>query len=174
MWRHFIQTLTKHVDEEHSDEDGDAFLNRTRSGLVSQTWIVCAVCQRKVEKGRSTMQTHLNLVHHSSGSPQLTIDEYYESFVSTRPLGERRVGAMQHHTMQVLRDNLECNICFNILIEATSLNPCGHSFCRQCIDDWHESLASKPNPESLICPNCRRSGQPHPILGLRQLVGAHS
>ncbi|KAI9216798.1 hypothetical protein BC828DRAFT_409100 [Blastocladiella britannica] len=40
-----------------------------------------------------------------------------------------------------------------------ALLPCGHAFCRPCIDDWcaHHSAASCPPSSSTPCPLCKRS-----------------
>ena len=44
---------------------------------------------------------------------------------------------------------LKCNICFDIIIRATSLAPCMHTFCGKCISEWH----SRAHPN---CPTCNQ------------------
>lgn len=63
--------------------------------------------------------------------------------------------------------NLICGICANVLEEAV-ITPCGHSFCRQCLETWLESS------ESDTCPSCRTTTLVFdliPVLSLRGIVG---
>ncbi|CAG2117447.1 unnamed protein product, partial [Medioppia subpectinata] len=50
-----------------------------------------------------------------------------------------------------LSEQLECGVCLNVLAEAVDTR-CGHTFCRQCLDQW---LRSCP-PADRVCPECRQ------------------
>ena len=50
--------------------------------------------------------------------------------------------------MSLTEEDFKCNICFEVLLEPTTLT-CGHSFCRFCLAQWWIS-SKKSN-----CPVCR-------------------
>jgi hypothetical protein len=57
-----------------------------------------------------------------------------------------------------------CTICLGPFINAVTL-PCGHSFCRACIREWVESVATRVVTRSAAgvvvgCPLCRRDSAP--------------
>ena len=45
--------------------------------------------------------------------------------------------------------HLSCSICTEIIVEAFSVNKCGHTFCKVCIERWNRSM------ENERCPMCR-------------------
>nr|XP_054768840.1 uncharacterized protein LOC129276487 [Lytechinus pictus] len=48
--------------------------------------------------------------------------------------------------------NLICPLCLDIIVEATILTSCGHTFCRQCLKKYdltHQDL------DHMVCPLCR-------------------
>jgi E3 ubiquitin-protein ligase CHFR len=47
-----------------------------------------------------------------------------------------------------LKDELTCNICFEIYHKPVSMIPCLHSFCGGCLSDWIK--------KSKECPFCRK------------------
>ena len=66
-----------------------------------------------------------------------------------------------------LDPNLICGICANVLEQAV-ITPCGHSFCKTCLETWLESS------ETDTCPTCRNTTLIFdliPVLALRGLVG---
>lgn len=56
--------------------------------------------------------------------------------------------------LQELKDELVCSVCQDWIVHAASLE-CGHSFCRECIDQW---LTQK----QFHCPVCRNQVQREP------------
>jgi hypothetical protein len=62
-------------------------------------------------------------------------------------------------------DGLLCGVC-RLVVKDPVVIPCGHSFCRYCMETWMESGGDS-------CPCCRTSverGQLHPSHALRALI----
>uniref|UniRef100_A0A8C5QAS9 Uncharacterized protein n=1 Tax=Leptobrachium leishanense TaxID=445787 RepID=A0A8C5QAS9_9ANUR len=59
-----------------------------------------------------------------------------------------------------LRDELTCCICLSIYTDPVAL-PCGHSFCRLCIEDV---LDTQEGSGAYKCPECRAEVQERPAL----------
>ncbi|OCT66717.1 E3 ubiquitin-protein ligase TRIM7 [Xenopus laevis] len=60
-----------------------------------------------------------------------------------------------------LSTDLSCSVCREIYTDPVTL-PCGHSFCRDCIErtwDWQKSIE-----ENLTCPECRHRYRNRPEL----------
>uniref|UniRef100_A0A1B8XXH2 Uncharacterized protein n=1 Tax=Xenopus tropicalis TaxID=8364 RepID=A0A1B8XXH2_XENTR len=60
-----------------------------------------------------------------------------------------------------IRDELSCSICRGIYTDPVTL-PCGHTFCRGCIErtwDWQKSIEEDPS-----CPECRQRYRRQPEL----------
>ncbi|CAB3989845.1 tripartite motif-containing 45-like [Paramuricea clavata] len=57
-----------------------------------------------------------------------------------------------------LEENLQCNVCLEVLTDPRTL-PCCHSFCKDCLEDVVETLRGKAPRGRPIrefpCPNCR-------------------
>lgn len=66
---------------------------------------------------------------------------------------------------QLLKQDLQCGCCFELMVEPTTLS-CGHSFCRFCLAKWWH--ASRHN----TCPECRQpwSGFPKVNIALRKTI----
>ena len=47
---------------------------------------------------------------------------------------------------QARREDFECSLCYRLLWQPAS-TPCGHTFCRSCIDRWLD--------HSPTCPLCK-------------------
>lgn len=61
-----------------------------------------------------------------------------------------------------LEEEFTCSICQGLMVQATAVPSCGHSFCAQCIEDWlmlkkvwrallSLSLSFPPHAYQLIC-----------------------
>ncbi|KAJ7071522.1 hypothetical protein C8F01DRAFT_1110870 [Mycena amicta] len=67
-------------------------------------------------------------------------------------------------------DELTCAICCDLLAAAHLLNPCGHSFCGECVWQWNR-VKMKSN-----CPVCRTALKTSPMapnIALDKLVDVH-
>lgn len=50
-------------------------------------------------------------------------------------------------------EDYTCSICLNIIVKPTTLVPCQHVFCHQCISQFREKVCSQRGV--LFCPMCR-------------------
>lgn len=89
-----------------------------------------------------------------------------------------------------IRDVLQCQICLDVLQNPWVLNPCGHSSCQSCLQNWFTTQNSDDDqPEDYFrpktCPTCRESIRTRPTqafvikdileaLGCVDLTGATS
>ncbi|KAJ3050547.1 hypothetical protein HK097_008513 [Rhizophlyctis rosea] len=55
-----------------------------------------------------------------------------------------------------IEEHLLCSICMDMLVAPHSLNPCGHTFCGPCIDEWITR-------NKKTCPQCRSTITPPSI-----------
>ena len=76
------------------------------------------------------------------------------------------LNAIQIQAQNNLLHGLKCPICFEILAEATCVNPCGHVFCQKCISliqptsqtqviHRHNGVQRKTLLKITNCPTCR-------------------
>ena len=72
---------------------------------------------------------------------------------------------------QIFEAHLVCSICYEYFIFPTSLNPCAHTFCEDCIFRWKKSQNEDPEHMTLIntCPVCRS-----PIKGQARSSSFHN
>lgn len=69
-------------------------------------------------------------------------------------------------------DYLMCSICLGRYRDPRLL-PCGHSFCKQCLDDHIKQTVTDPIALYFKCPNDRTQiGRPTPGLALKHWAGA--
>uniref|UniRef100_UPI00358F8A6F E3 ubiquitin/ISG15 ligase TRIM25-like n=1 Tax=Myxine glutinosa TaxID=7769 RepID=UPI00358F8A6F len=66
----------------------------------------------------------------------------------------------------VILDELTCPVCFDLYKEPTAL-PCGHSFCRVCIETFWEN---RKEDTGCVCPNCREVFPQKPKLEKNVIV----
>ncbi|ROW12234.1 hypothetical protein VMCG_00363 [Cytospora schulzeri] len=74
-------------------------------------------------------------------------EEDTETFSSS---DQEDTGADIHKLDELLRGNMDCGICYQLLYEPWT-TPCGHTFCRHCIKKALEQSTAGP-----VCPTCRR------------------
>merc|ERR1739844_588319 len=59
-------------------------------------------------------------------------------------------------TDEVLRE-YECNVCFQVLVKPTQIDPCNHNFCESCLRKVNEATFLTGNSWwPTRCPVCRR------------------
>ncbi|XP_076144156.1 myeloid-associated differentiation marker homolog [Alosa pseudoharengus] len=59
-----------------------------------------------------------------------------------------------------------CPICLELLEDPTTI-PCGHSYCQSCLQEY---WVGNNDSETVICPQCRESFTPMPLLGKNILL----
>lgn len=62
---------------------------------------------------------------------------------SVDPLPERS----EHAIVQRISDDMQCDICHDLMVAPHVTKPCAHTFCGQCITEWFRRRAT--------CPLCR-------------------
>jgi hypothetical protein len=66
-------------------------------------------------------------------------------------MSQKNKNANQKKMGKIKEIDIMCGICMEILVEPTSLNSCGHSYCVECITNyWHSSRNS-----NFSCPVCK-------------------
>jgi len=48
-------------------------------------------------------------------------------------VSELKKGTIQRKDLE---EEFTCSICQGLMVQATAIPSCGHSFCAQCIEDW--------------------------------------
>ncbi|XP_075935895.1 tripartite motif-containing protein 16-like [Anarhichas minor] len=67
---------------------------------------------------------------------------------------------MAQRGVQLDQDKLCCSICLDLLKDPVTI-PCGHSYCRSCVENyWDETDQKKLHS----CPQCRQTFGPRPVL----------
>ncbi|XP_076846402.1 E3 ubiquitin/ISG15 ligase TRIM25-like isoform X2 [Brachyhypopomus gauderio] len=64
------------------------------------------------------------------------------------------------------QDLFNCPVCLDLLTDPVTI-PCGHSFCRGCINDCWDQDDQKG---SYSCPQCRHSFTPRPVLNKNTML----
>ncbi|MGL6008435.1 MAG: RING finger domain-containing protein [Culicoidibacterales bacterium] len=60
--------------------------------------------------------------------------------------------ASQHKLKKIKEIDINCGICMEVLVEPTSLNSCGHTYCLECITKyWHSTREA-----DFACPVCKK------------------
>ncbi|XP_037374925.1 E3 ubiquitin-protein ligase TRIM38-like [Talpa occidentalis] len=72
-------------------------------------------------------------------------------------------------TTKKMMEEAMCSICLQLMTEAVSID-CGHSFCRQCIEDtFREKNPIESYQEKFTCPLCRKPFQRESLRPNKQL-----
>ncbi|XP_046699118.1 uncharacterized protein LOC124381475 isoform X2 [Silurus meridionalis] len=66
------------------------------------------------------------------------------------------------HSSLLMDDHLKCPECKDVLKVPVSI-PCGHSFCKSCIQSYWEK---SPHKGIYSCPQCKKKFKPCPLLSL--------
>uniref|UniRef100_A0A8C9RCW7 Tripartite motif-containing protein 16-like n=1 Tax=Scleropages formosus TaxID=113540 RepID=A0A8C9RCW7_SCLFO len=64
------------------------------------------------------------------------------------------------------QDHFTCPVCLDLLKDPVTI-PCGHSYCRDCIEDY---WVQADNAGVYRCPQCRQTFTPRPVLGRNTML----
>eukprot|EP00164_Ancoracysta_twista_P023288 GFYU01043482.1.p1 GENE.GFYU01043482.1~~GFYU01043482.1.p1 ORF type:complete len:154 (+),score=1.97 GFYU01043482.1:1-462(+) len=88
----------------------------------------------------------------------------YEQRQSKLETAESRVGRVRQEatrlveSLQAIEDACEsgysCQACLQVLSDPLTCAPCGHCFCRKCLEDANKRHMSTSSRTALYCPEC--------------------
>ncbi|XP_077471183.1 finTRIM family, member 67 [Stigmatopora argus] len=64
------------------------------------------------------------------------------------------------------KDQFTCSVCLDVLRDPVTI-PCGHSYCSDCIRDYWDQA---DDVGAFLCPQCRKSFYPRPVLARSTLL----
>lgn len=80
-----------------------------------------------------------------------------DNIVETDVTGESKHLEVISSARRNIIDEVTCTICMEIVVKAHSVNPCGHIFCKGCIQKIQPQVTIGGNYMTKSCPNCRKS-----------------
>merc|ERR1711871_1807973 len=83
-----------------------------------------------------------------------------EEAAAATALEDRKIGMQNVTKVQFDTDKFACPICCDVLEAATTMRPCNHTFCRECIEEALKKMIDanmtvQQRMEAVICPLCR-------------------
>ena len=83
-----------------------------------------------------------------------------EETAAATALEDRKIGMANVTKVEFDTDKYGCSICCDVLDAATTMRPCNHTFCRECIEEALRKMidANMTVPQrikAVICPLCR-------------------
>lgn len=129
-----IDDFAFHPTEETYDEDSKQTVKRKRIDTFDSN--------TDSQRNSQDYLTDDNGICTSSSQAKNSTDSKHQAIITS---------ACQH-----IVDTVTCTVCMEILVKAHAVNPCGHIFCKACVQQIlpqqsGQGFVSKP------CPNCRKS-----------------
>ncbi len=176
------RVILEEVDVVHGDEiclHGDKYKyqvniienksNKSRSKVATPAHTLT------LDEAEVTQESSIILTHNDSGASSSHSQETSSSFHSDDSDGpshkrkrqlssstsssssspsSTRTRKIQETARQQILEDMTCTICLEILVNTHVANPCGHVFCKSCID--RIPSVKKKRYESKSCPSCRK------------------
>lgn len=57
--------------------------------------------------------------------------------------------------MTLSLEAFDCAVCANLLLDPV-VGPCGHDFCKECLESWRQAACSRGRRGNSSCPICRK------------------
>lgn len=115
------------------------------------------VASNEASSGTSTCAHTPNHSQDTCSEPQETLDNdngKRQRSEMEMEMEESTLDKIQATARQHILDDVTCSICMEILVHTHVANPCGHIFCKSCI----ERIPSVPRKRYMTksCPTCRK------------------
>ncbi|KAL5492498.1 hypothetical protein ACEPAI_3945 [Sanghuangporus weigelae] len=123
------------------------------------------------------LQKEIDRTQKANEEQRKTIEDLRKEFSMKRKQNNRidKLKAMNkksEHQLNMIQENLQCQICLELLYMPHALVPCGHVFCQRCLQNWFRSAPRQDEGDVEIlptlwriktCPCCRSRIHHRPV-----------